>query len=400
MSVQERERSRRAADPLPRQGSRGVDFDLHGIVGIRLLDATERDVRTVVRQIGPLQGSLHRDPDITVRFVDRLDDPGPLTYVGWRSAGFNDKGFFVVGGAGPSSGRARIPFHDVGGHCDNVCERSLPAVPLLLAILNFTALAHGVLPLHASAVDYHGSGVLATGWAKGGKTETLLALMTAGATHIGDEWVYVTADRRLFGVPEPMRLWRWQLEQLPDVRARLTGRERAGMAGWHLASRALSGLTHGVPGTGTRTSLGSALQRLGAGLDRRVSVQVPPVRLFGSPRVSLRGRLDHVLFVASHTSPDIRLEPVEGDEVALRMQASLADERSVFMSWYRQFRFAFPRLASPVVETAPEREAALLAATFVNTPAWWLGHPYPVSIAALRQEVLGLIEPAPRTPPP
>lgn len=393
MSVQEREHSRHAADPLPPQRSGGVDFDLHGIVGIRLLDATARDVRTVIRQIGPLQGRLDRTPDITVRFVDQLDDPGPLTYVGWRHAGFTDRGFIVVPGTSPS--RARIPFHDVGAHCHIVCERSLPAVPFLLAIINFTALAHGVLPLHASAVDYHGTGVLATGWAKGGKTETLLALMTAGATHIGDEWVYVTPDRRLFGVPEPMRLWRWQLEQLPDVRARLTGNERARLESWHLASRAVSGLSRGIAGMGTRTSLGSALQRLGAGVDRRVSVQVPPARLFGRARVPLRGQLDHVLFVASHASPDIRLEPVDGEEVALRMQASLAEERSVFMGWYRQFRFAFPRLASPVVETAPEREAALLAATFAKAPAWWLRHPYPVSIASLRQEVLGLIEPAP-----
>ena len=400
MTVQERERSRRVANPLPLQGSRVVDFDLHGIVGIRLLDATARDERAVVRQIGPLQGTLDREPDITVRFVDRLDDPGPVTYVGWRHAGFNDRDFLVVAGAGASPGRARIPFHDVGGRCHIVCERSLPAVPLLLAIINLTALAHGVLPLHASAVDYHGKGVLATGWAKGGKTETLLALMTAGGAHIGDEWVYITADRRLFGVPEPMRLWRWQLEQLPDLRARLTGPERARLRSWHLASRAVAGASHSVSGMGTGTSLGSALQRLGAGVDRRVSVQVPPARLFGRARVPLQGCLDHVLFVASHTSPEIRVEPVPGEEVALRMQASLAEERSVFMSWYRQFRFAFPRLASPVVETAPEREAALLAATFVNTPAWWLGHPYPVSIAALRQEVLGLIEPAPRTPPP
>jgi len=55
-------------------------------------------------------------------------------------------------------------------------------VPHLLAVINLTALAKGVLPLHASAFTYRGLGVLATGWAKGGKTETLLEFAWLGAT--------------------------------------------------------------------------------------------------------------------------------------------------------------------------------------------------------------------------
>ncbi len=43
-----------------------VDFDLHGFVGVRLLEPLPRDVAAVARQLGPLQSPLSRTPDITV----------------------------------------------------------------------------------------------------------------------------------------------------------------------------------------------------------------------------------------------------------------------------------------------------------------------------------------------
>ena len=49
-----------------------VDFDVHGLVGIRLLDAERRDIASVGRQLGIAPTPLEREPDILVRFVDRL----------------------------------------------------------------------------------------------------------------------------------------------------------------------------------------------------------------------------------------------------------------------------------------------------------------------------------------
>ena len=82
--------------------------------------------------------------------------------------------------------------------------RGLPAIPLLVPIVNLTALANGALPLHASAFVHRGTGVVATGWSKGGKTEALLAFSANGARYVGDEWVYVAADgSRVSGIPSP-----------------------------------------------------------------------------------------------------------------------------------------------------------------------------------------------------
>ncbi|HMQ30942.1 MAG TPA: hypothetical protein PKD53_09445, partial [Chloroflexaceae bacterium] len=48
-------------------GHAWVDYDLHGLVGIRLIGASAGDAAAVTRQLGPVQAPLARDPDITIR---------------------------------------------------------------------------------------------------------------------------------------------------------------------------------------------------------------------------------------------------------------------------------------------------------------------------------------------
>jgi hypothetical protein len=145
------------------------DFDLHGVVGVRLLDATPDDIRRVQRQLGPLRSPLSREPDISIRFVDRIETRS-LTYVGVGECGFDESHFYVLRGRGGTDAKAMLPFDAVGASLAIVCERSMPVVPHLLPCINMTALAKGVLPLHSSAFTEDGRGVLVMGWAKGGKT--------------------------------------------------------------------------------------------------------------------------------------------------------------------------------------------------------------------------------------
>ncbi len=184
------------------------DFDLHGIVGIRLLNATPGDIAAVNRQLGPINKPLTRTPDIVIRFVDRLSFSSPVRYLGLDDAGFTDDAFLVFRGKHQARIRVQIPFDQIGNsQCEIVCESGVPAVPLLLPILNLTAISKGVLPLHASALIYDGKGILLTGWAKGGKTETLLAFAANGAEYVGDEWVYLSSDgQHMYGIPEPIRV--------------------------------------------------------------------------------------------------------------------------------------------------------------------------------------------------
>jgi hypothetical protein len=368
-----------SAAPAPDAGGGGtsVDFDLHGIVGIRVLDAQPRDVATVTRQLGPLQSVLDREPDITVRFVDELPEPGRMTYAGLTAAATEDA-FHLLTGQDGVPARTVFPMQDVGGRCAIVCERRAGRVPHLLAVINMTALAHGVLPLHASAFTHRGAGVLATGWAKGGKTETLLAFAARGAHYVGDEWVYLTPDGGMHGVPEPIRLWHWHLDQLPELRADLSATARARLR--VLPAMASSAATLGATLPGLPASV---LRRAAPVVRRQAYVQVPPARLFGPDAVDLHGRLDHVVLVASHDRDDVTIEPLAGAEVAAHMRASLEDEREPFLQAYRQFRYLFPGRRSRVVEDATAIERRLLDAVLGSRQAHLLRHPYPVRLASL-----------------
>lgn len=370
-----------APDELPRPPAAPThDFDLHGLVGIRLIAASIDDVATVRRQLGPLDKPLEREPDITVRFVD-LATTKPLTYVGLQEGGFNDDGFLVLQRKDGVVAKALIPFDRIGHHPEIICEKAMPAVPHLLAIINLTALAKGVLPLHASAFTADSTGVLVTGWAKGGKTESLLACMSHGARYVGDEWVYLTRDGQMMGIPEPIRLWAWQLEQLPELGTARPRAERQRLSAWKFMGAAAAMVSRSrLPGSG--------LVRKGAPvIDRQAYLQIPPAELFGTASVTLRGHVDAVVLVMSHDSPETNVEPTTRSEVATRMAASLADERARFMAHYRQFRYAFPAANSAVVDAAEAVESELLATLLDHLPSAKVSHPYPCDIAALGHAV-------------
>lgn len=363
------------ADPPPH-----VDFDLHGFVGVRLVAPTRADIARITRQLGPLQAQRSDPPDITVRFVDRMPESGPLTYAGWRDSGFAGDDFYLLRGRDGVQARTRIAMADVGGRCEIVCERGVGPVPHLLTVINLTALAKGVLPLHASAFTFRGKGVLATGWAKGGKTETLLAFAARGAHYVGDEWVYLTSDGTMHGIPEPIRLWHWHVRQLPGLLDRLGSSTRARLSGLPAIASAATALAGRLPDTGMPASV---LRRAAPVIGRQAYVQVPPADLFGPDAIDLRGRLDALLLLVSHDQDTVTVEEIDGAEVGRRMLASLAEERAAFLAHYRQFRFAFPDLASETVERASELERALLERLLAGRAAHIVRHPYPVQLDSL-----------------
>jgi hypothetical protein len=355
-----------------------VDFDLHGIVGIRVLDARPTDVETLTRQIGPLRTPLARDPDITIRFVDELPESRPMTYANWPESAATEDAFYLLRGKDGVTARTRLPMDAIGDGCQVVCERRAGHVPHLLALVNLTALRRGVLPLHASAFTYRGVGVLATGWGKGGKTETLLAFAARGARYVGDEWVYLTPDGGMHGVPEPIRLWNWHIDQLPSLRADLSSMTRARLRALAAVASSAAGLAARLRGMPA-----SVLRRTAPVVRRQAFVQVPPARLFGEDALALHGRVDHVLFVASHDRDEVTIEPIAGASVAGHMLASLEEERGPFLQVYRQFRFLFPERRVDAIEQAAATERRLLERYLADRPAHVLRHPYPVDLESL-----------------
>jgi hypothetical protein len=361
--------------------SQVTDFDLHGLVGVRVLDGTPADVAAVGRQLGHPETTLDREPDLTLRFVDSLVST-PLTLVGVGESGYDDDSFYLLQAKGGSTKRTKIPFELLGPGMEIVCERGIPAVPHLLATVNLVLLTRDVLPLHATALEVDGQGILVTGWSKGGKTEALLAATSQGARYVGDEWVHLPPDGRMLGLPEPIRLWAWQLAQRPDLLASRTPAERRRLRAWSTVSRI-------ADGAADRSWKGSGLvRRVAPALGRQAYLQVPPRDLFGEDGMVPSARLDAVVLVLSHESPQTVAHRAEPGEIARRMAASLTEERAPLMIHYRQFRYAFPERPSPLLEAAGDMEARLLAERLDHVPSAKVTHPHPCDVHELGRAVL------------
>lgn len=373
-------------DMSPDRGS--IVLDLNGLLSIALVDAGRREIDAVRRQLGPLPAAAADvdSADIAIRFEDRLD-LGPLRPLG-REAAWTDEAFVVLRGRRKTSVRVQIPVDRIGrGRLELVAERGLPAVPFLLPIVNLTLLSKGVVPVHASAFTADGRGTLVTGWAKGGKTEVLLSFADHGATYVGDEWVFVTADgRRMAGLPEPMRVWDWQLAQVPRLRDRIGLARRVRLGAAATAARTLTAVGR-LPAVG-RSAPGDAARRLGAIAENQRSLQVPPERVFdGRVAVGLTP-LDRVILIESTMDPDPLVAPIESSLVAKRTASTIVHELLDLEALYRTFRYAFPERPNPFIESLPATLEERLTAAFLETPCLLVRHPYPPDIPALR----GLID--------
>ena len=359
------------------------DFDLHGIVGIRLLNATPGDVAAVKKQLGPIEKPLSRNPDIVVRFVDRMTFSSPVRYLGVDDAGFTDDAFLVFRGQYKRRVRVQIPFDQIGSQqCQIVCESGSGPVPLLIAILNLTALSRGVLPLHASALRYNGKGILVTGWAKGGKTETLLAFVANGAEYIGDEWVYLSSDgERMYGIPEPTRIWYWHLQEMKHYQAMVGRGDLVRMKTLNAAVKLMEWLESNRLGRGSAPI--RLVGRLRELVKQQLNVQLPPEKLFGRKPGDGTVRPEKIFWVASHAEPNVSVEQIDPQEVAKRIVFSLQEERMGFLSYYWKYRFAFPDCSNALIEQAEEVQRSMLLKILADKEAYVVYHPYPFSIPAL-----------------
>lgn len=360
-----------------------LDFDLHGIVGIRLIDATPSDVAAVKRQLGPIQTPLSRTPDIVICFVDKIPSTSPVRYLGLDDVGFTDDAFLVFRGKHQARVKVQIPFQQIGnGQCEIVCESGLPAVPLLIPILNLTALSRGALPLHASAFNYNGKGILTTGWSKGGKTEMLLTYAANGAEYIGDEWVYLSSDgQHMYGIPEPIRVWNWHLKELSYYKAKVSNSDLVRLRVLNMVIKTLDWFES------NKVTRGSGLvklsRRINALLRKQINVDIPPERLFGKTVGTTEGHPDKVFFVATHESPETKVQPIDPHEIVQRMVFSLQEERSEFLSYYQKFRFAFPAVSNPFIDQIEETQRRILTSVLAGKEAYAVHHPYPFSLPKL-----------------
>lgn len=355
-----------------------------GVVHVRVDHADDADRAVLVRQLGPAVTDPGTPADLVVAFTDGIDLVGEPTWAGYQESSFDAEHFYLHDTRAGRPRLVRVPLDRLGDGdapgAEVLVERGARTIPLLVALVNLIALAKGVVPVHASTVVHRGRTLLACGWSKGGKTEMMVALEREGATYVADEWSYLRRDgeRTLArSLPEPVRVWHWQLAQLPELRARVTDRsKRSRLTALDRTSSLLSSMSaRGLPGR-------HVWRRAAPVLARQAYVQVPPTRLFDG-RVADEAAVDQVLLVHSRPGERTEVTPVDGTEVAARMRHSLAHERMPFTGLYQQYRFAFPDRVCALAERAEQVEGDLLDRTLAPLPADRLVHPYPADLAEI-----------------
>lgn len=371
-----------------------VDYDIHGVVGVRLVNPTAADTRAVAGQLGPATGPLEREPDIVVRFQERVP-VSSLTYLG-LDAGYADDGYYILS-SGKAPARARIPFEELGDRCEIICESGARSVPLLIDIINMTFLGKDHLPLHASAFMYNGVASVLTGWAKGGKTECMLAFANHGAAYVADEWTIFSArGDQMFGIAEPIRLWQWHFEHVPGLRSHISRQKKILFRGINGVDR-LHGLLSRVPFVRTSFPVRLLEEALPA-FRRQLNARFLPAVLFNN-RLHPRATPDKVFLVMSHDRPDIVVEPCDASGIAERMLSSNRFEQLRFFEHYHAFTFAFPDRRNDFVETLYDRQGELLRQVFQGKEAYRVLHPYPVEFEELFQAMAPYCERKGSAPP-
>ncbi len=363
-----------------------VDFDIHGIVGVRLINPGEKDRKAVSFQLGLPQTRLTREPDIVIRFVDHLPTPG-LKYQGLNKTGFTATDFFIlVSRRRPI--KLQVPFDQIGGTCELVCEKGVNAIPMLFHIINLTFLSKNYLPIHGAAFVYDGSGILVTGWATGGKTEALLAFAERGAQYVGDEWIILSpTGKEMFALPSPTSIKEWQFPYIPGLLSQTEIRTRK-----RIFFQTIHGLER-LHRSLARTKLKNLfpVSFLGESLPvlkKQLKIWVSPPAFFSGQFISGKVPLERVFLILMHDQTDVRVEACPPAEIAARMQNSNRYEFLHFFEYYNAFKFAFPERENGFLERFFDIQAELMAQIFQGQPAYKVYRPYPeVNLNELYREM-------------
>ena len=170
------------ARQLTRSGRRAevLDFDLHGLGGdqdssVRRHGTAPHGPATRASSSRRRSRAGHRDPlrGSAQEILARYATSGSMM-LGSRTTRSSSSA-----SRHKSPARVKIDFSQSVGPAEIVCERGLAAVPYARADLEPDAARQGCPPAPCVGVRPRRTGVVATGWSKGGKTEALLAFACA-----------------------------------------------------------------------------------------------------------------------------------------------------------------------------------------------------------------------------
>ena len=365
-----------------------VDFDIHGIVGIRLVNPSEIDIKNISRQLSHFKSELIREPDITIVYREKWDI-GDITYLGLNEVGFNDGGFYILS-SGKHPLKVKIPFEQIGTKCEIICEQGVVGIPLLNRIINITFLKKKYLPIHASAFSYNNLNVLIIGWTKGGKSEALFSFVNHGARFIGDETIMLSADgKQMFGIPVPVSVWEWQFSEIPELMPPLKMKQKILFSGIHFLD-GIYNLSKSIKlhNNSFVSLLGDALPTI----KKKLNIRVAPEKIFNGKLNWEKVKLDKIVLTMSYSQDDIEISECDKYELIDRMICSNLDEFDSLYKYYSAFKFAFPGTQNEFLESIPDIYYELLPKAITGIESYKVLHPYPVSYEKLYGAMKSIFE--------
>lgn len=359
------------------------DYDIHNIVGIRVINPSENDLKLISNNYGEHLKELNREPDITIKFISSLETPD-LVFIGLENAGFNKDGYYILS-SGRSKLKVKIPFEKIGQPIEIICQSGSPGIPLLNHIINLSFLSKNYIPLHASAFRYNKKNAVVMGWSKGGKTESLLAFGNKDAEYIGDE-VVMLSERgdEMFGIPAAVTVWEWQFKQARKLIPKLSKNKKSLFSLIHFIESVYNFLKKTFLKNSFVTKV--IAESLPA-FKRQLNFRVTPKYIFKDKIYKEKAYPDKIILIMSHDSEEIKVESCSIEEVIDRMINSHEYEMSTFIQHYNTFKFAFPHLNNQFLENVIKHHSELLKTALAGKEAFKVLHPYPVSFERLFNEM-------------
>jgi hypothetical protein len=349
------------------------EYNVHDVVSIRANGAFSSEASWLERFRSTLDGQA----DIHIAIDDAVSD-SPLRYIELNQYGYSESGFVMLT-EGKNPKKIRIPLEDVGTQFTIHYEPGTRTIPSLEGLVNLTAIAKGTLPLHAAAFCHNQKTILASGWPQGGKTSILLAFSLHGAQYISDDWTYLTPSQHVLGLPLPMTLRAWQLEQIPRIKQRIGTRK-------HFRLRALKYLRSAaelIAQMNSPQSLTSASAKIVRRLEKYENISVAPELVFAECSSAISRSVDMIFLPVSHDSPEIYIEEVSSERGLAHLHQIQMYEWAPILAAYQAYQAVVPEKHNHFLETLPNTLRDLIAARLRDIPIYRVYHPHPVNLDAL-----------------
>lgn len=340
-----------------------VDFDIHGLIGIRLTDASPEDVEAVLNQVGDFRRALCRPADITIRFTRK---PSSDCAVGAKAASF------------------RIPFGQLGGPCEVVYASGQKSLPLLMPLLSLTALTKSCVALHGSAFVHNGAGIILAGAPGSGKTSALLGFMSMGAEFIADDWVLLQSEAdSMYGLSGEIELSLPAFEVLGRGESAIRGARRSLVRALRLLVTRFRKHERLNEHSYLRRAARKALAVM---IENSIPMRDPRV-LFPGQVGSLTARPAKLFLLCRDDHTEIIVERITTSEMAPKIARLIEREQARLMDCYAAFRLAFPNRANPLLDRIAEFQEQAVTRALANLECYVVHHPrYPV-VAKLHEAI-------------